>query len=123
MTGLSARLISLVKRRARRWLQVGVQCTVVFVLVLIVVQTAEPPPKDYYRHQLSAQTGDLSFNFLAWEFTAVLGKLGYEFAAPQDTLPPAGMSATVASRSRCRLSDWSRRAGQTRAGRSADDRP
>jgi hypothetical protein len=85
MKGLFARLTSL----ARRWLQVGIQCAVTFVLVLILVQTAEPPLKDYYRHQLNAQTGDLSFNFFAWEFTAVLGKLGFEFAAPQDTLPPA----------------------------------
>jgi hypothetical protein len=89
MTGPLATFSSLVGRRWRRWLQVGAQCMAVSGLVLILVQTAAPPPKDYYRHQLRAQTRDLSFDFFLWELTAVLGKLGLEFAAPQDTLLPA----------------------------------
>ena len=74
-----------IARRQRRWSQAAVRCVVVCAL-LILIQTADPPPSGYYRRQLRAQVGDLAFDFTIWELTAMLGKLGTEFAAPQDTL-------------------------------------
>jgi hypothetical protein len=89
MSDYLAAIVSQAKHRWRRWLQVGLQCTALFGLVVVLVQTAQPPIEGYYRHQLRDQTGDLSFNFSTWELAALLSKLGFELAAPQDTLSPA----------------------------------
>lgn len=95
MTGLLSRLFPLDRRRWRRWLQVWAQCAVTFALVLILVQTAQPPISKYYRHQLRARTGSLSFDFFTWELGAIVEKLGFEFAAPQDTLSQEQRHALV----------------------------
>jgi hypothetical protein len=88
MTGRLPTLLALTRRRWRRWLKVWAQCAATFCLVLILVQHAQPPVPKYYRHQLAARTGTLSFDFFKWELGAIAQKLGFEFAAPQGTLSP-----------------------------------
>jgi len=46
-------------------------------------------PPDYFRRRLSVQTGGLRFDFVGWEWAALIVKPGIEFAAPQDTLDEA----------------------------------
>ena len=80
---------STAKDRWQRRLYAGFRLAVVGVLLLILLQTADPPLDSHYRHQLAAQTGDRAFDLFAWELTAAIAKLGSELAAPQDTLTAA----------------------------------
>jgi hypothetical protein len=65
------------------------QCVLVFALVLLTVRMSSLPSKDFFRRQLSERTEGYTFDFFAWEWSALLAKLGMEFAAPQDTLSEA----------------------------------
>jgi hypothetical protein len=75
-----------IRRRWLSWLHAGVRLGIACIVVLAFVQTADPRPDDCYRHRLRAEVNGLAFNFAAWEVGALVRKLGYALAAPQDTL-------------------------------------
>ena len=77
------------QRRLRRWAAAGLQTAIVAFLVLALVHSADMPPPDVFKRQLSEKTSGLVFNFATWEWDALLIKLGLGLAAPQDTLTEA----------------------------------
>jgi hypothetical protein len=72
-------------RRAGRLL-VWFRCAVVLAILLVLLQTSDLLPPEYFQRRLSEQTTGLVFDFLGWEAQALLVKAGMEFAAPQDAL-------------------------------------
>ena len=72
--------------RWRRWLVCAARLVFVVGAILALVATADPPPEDYYSHQLWDRAGGLAFDFGSWEIRALLNKAGNEWIAPQDTL-------------------------------------
>ena len=61
----------------------------VALLVLIRASDSQSLPTDVFRRRLREQTQGALFNFVTWEWKAVLAKTGLELAAPQDTLTEA----------------------------------
>jgi hypothetical protein len=61
----------------------------VVALSLLLLRTSDPLSTDLFRRRLRDQTHGSVFNFVAWEWRAVLAKAGLELAAPQDTLDEA----------------------------------
>lgn len=74
--------------RWRRWLACAARLVFVAGTILALVETAAPPPKDYYHHQLLDRADGLAFDFFSWEVGALFSKAGNEWIAPQDTLSP-----------------------------------
>ena len=77
------------KGRVRRWATIGARSAMVFVLLLVVIHTSDPLAEDVFRRRLREQTHGVVFNFVTWEWRAVIAKIGVELAAPQDTLTEA----------------------------------
>jgi hypothetical protein len=74
------------KGRVRRWAKIWARSALVFVLLLVVIRTSDPLSEDVFRRRLREQTHGVVFNFVTWEWTAVIAKIGLELTAPQDTL-------------------------------------
>lgn len=72
----------------RAWLRAVLRLIIVTLVILVLVQTADPLLSKRYRRQLDNLTNGLEFNFFLWEWQALVNKLGIELAAPQDTLSP-----------------------------------
>jgi hypothetical protein len=77
------------KSRVRHWVKMWARSALVFALLLLVIHTSDPLSEDVFRRRLREQTHGVVFNFVTWEWTAVIAKIGFELAAPQDTLSEA----------------------------------
>lgn len=75
--------------RAHRWLAIWTRCVVMLGLVLVLLRTSDPLSADRFRRHLREATHGSTFDFVTWEWQAVIPKIGLELAAPQGTLTEA----------------------------------
>ena len=76
---------------------VWVRSALALVALLVLVRASDPRslPADLFRRRLRDETRGSVFNFVTWEWKAVVAKVGLELAAPQDTLTVAQRSQLV----------------------------
>ena len=80
--------LSIQKGRAGRWATVWIRSAMVLAVVLFLVRTSDPGslPADMFRRHLREATHGSRFDFVTWEWQAMIAKVGFELAAPQGTL-------------------------------------
>ena len=81
--------------KSRGRLSVGIHSTLLLLIVLGLIHTSDLAPEDYLKRRLSEQTAGKRFDFYSWEWSALLAKMGFELAAPQDTLDEGQRHALV----------------------------
>ncbi len=77
------------RRRTRGWAAKGAKCVATLVVLLVLLETSDLLPPEFFARRLSEQTTGMQFDFFGWEWTAMLAKVGMELIAPQDTLKEA----------------------------------